>query len=126
MLGWNLHPCIPTPSLTLPTSSFPSLPFIHRFPFTMSSRAKVLSLYRDLLHCSSRFASYNFRDYAIRRTKDAFRAAKNEADQARIEALIAKAEKELNVVKRQSVISQLYGGNKLVIESRGKKLFRKN
>ncbi|KAG0238647.1 hypothetical protein BGW41_008121 [Actinomortierella wolfii] len=90
-----------------------------------TSRAKVLSLYRDLLHCSSRFAAYNFRDYAIRRTRDAFRAAKNETDPARIEALIAKAEKELGVVKRQSVISQLYGGNKLVVESRGKKLFRR-
>ncbi|KAF9157824.1 LYR motif-containing protein 4 [Actinomortierella ambigua] len=88
----------------------------------MSSRTKVLSLYRDLLHCSSRFAAYNFRDYAIRRTQDAFRAAKNETDPARIEALIAQAEKELGVVKRQSVISQLYGSNKLVIESRGKKL----
>ncbi|KAG0304674.1 hypothetical protein BGZ98_005179 [Dissophora globulifera] len=80
-------------------------------------RSQVLSLYRSLLHHSSKFAAYNFRDYAIRRTRDAFHAAKSESDPEKIQAMIHKAQKELEVVKRQSLISQLYSGEKLVLET---------
>ncbi|KAG0015194.1 hypothetical protein BGZ80_009994 [Entomortierella chlamydospora] len=69
---------------------------------------------------------YNFRDYAIRRTRDAFHAAKNETDPEKIEALIHKAQQQLEVVKRQALISQLYSGEKLVLETKGKKLFSKH
>ncbi|KAF8985460.1 LYR motif-containing protein 4 [Entomortierella lignicola] len=86
-------------------------------------RTQVLSLYRSLLHHSSRFAAYNFRDYAIRRTRDAFQAAKNETDPAKIETLIHKAQQQLEVVKRQSLISQLYSGEKLVLETQKQKSF---
>ncbi|KAG0002354.1 LYR motif-containing protein 4 [Entomortierella chlamydospora] len=89
-------------------------------------RTQVLGLYRSLLHHSSRFAAYNFRDYAIRRTRDAFHAAKNETDPEKIEALIHKAQQQLEVVKRQALISQLYSGEKLVLETKGKKLFSKH
>ncbi|KAF9169531.1 LYR motif-containing protein 4 [Mortierella sp. AD011] len=89
-------------------------------------RSQVLGLYRSLLHHSSRFAAYNFRDYAIRRTRDAFHAAKNETDPEKIEALIHKAQQQLEVVKRQALISQLYSGEKLVLETKGKKLFSKH
>ncbi|KAF9924358.1 hypothetical protein FBU30_005661 [Linnemannia zychae] len=93
----------------------------------VAHRNHVLGLYKDLLHYSSKFAAYNFRDYAVRRTRDAFHAAKNETDPAKIEALIKKAEQQLEVVKRQSLISQLYGGEKLVVENpKNQKILRKH
>ncbi|KAK3805365.1 MAG: hypothetical protein J3Q66DRAFT_360779 [Benniella sp.] len=84
---------------------------------TAAHRSQVLGLYRSLLHHSSKFAAYNFRDYAVRRTRDAFHAAKNESDPEKIKALIQNAQSQLEVVKRQSLISQLYGGEKLVLET---------
>ncbi|KAF9179737.1 LYR motif-containing protein 4 [Haplosporangium sp. Z 767] len=90
-------------------------------------RTQVLGLYKSLLHHSSKFAAYNFRDYAVRRTRDAFHAAKSESDPAKIDALIHKAQQQLEVVKRQSLISQLYSGQKLVVESpTTHKIFRKH
>ncbi|KAF9080237.1 LYR motif-containing protein 4 [Mortierella sp. AM989] len=89
-------------------------------------RSEVLGLYRSLLHHSSRFASYNFRDYAIRRTRDAFHAAKYETDPEKIQLLINKAKQQLETVKRQSLISQLYSGEKLVLEIPKQKVFRKH
>ncbi|KAF9438859.1 hypothetical protein BGZ76_003884 [Entomortierella beljakovae] len=94
---------------------------------TTAHRSQVLGLYRSLLHHSSRFAAYNFRDYAIRRTRDAFHAAKNETDPEKIQSLIHKAQQQLEVVKRQSLISQLYSGEKLVLETPGhRKVFSRN
>ncbi|KAF9349923.1 hypothetical protein BGX26_011847 [Mortierella sp. AD094] len=89
-------------------------------------RSQVLGLYRSLLHHSSRFASYNFRDYAIRRTRDGFHAAKNETDPEKIQDLIHKAQQQLEVVKRQALISQLYSGEKLVLETKNQKVFSKH
>ncbi|GJJ73449.1 LYR motif-containing protein 4 [Entomortierella parvispora] len=91
-----------------------------------ATRSQVLGLYRSLLHHSSRFAAYNFRDYAVRRTRDAFHAAKSETDPEKIKSLISRAERELEVVKRQSKISQLYAGEKLVLETKNQKVLRKH
>ncbi|KAF9583442.1 LYR motif-containing protein 4 [Lunasporangiospora selenospora] len=92
-----------------------------------ATRSQVLGLYRSLLHHSSKFAAYNFRDYAVRRTRDAFHAAKNETDPAKIEALITKGKEQLEVVRRQSLISQLYGGEKLIVENpKNQKILRKH
>ncbi|KAG0224740.1 LYR motif-containing protein 4-like protein [Mortierella sp. GBAus27b] len=94
---------------------------------TAARRSQVLGLYRSLLHHSSKFAAYNFRDYAVRRTRDSFHAAKNETDPDKIQALIQRGQRELEVVKRQSVISQLYGGEKLVVETpQHQRIFRKH
>ncbi|KAG0355792.1 LYR motif-containing protein 4 [Gamsiella multidivaricata] len=94
---------------------------------TAAHRSQVLGLYRSLLHHSSKFAAYNFRDYAVRRTRDAFHAARNESDPEKIQALIHKAQQQLEVVKRQSLISQLYSGEKLVLETPGhQKVLRKH
>ncbi|KAI8376359.1 uncharacterized protein BYT42DRAFT_498190 [Radiomyces spectabilis] len=82
-----------------------------------AARTHVLSLYRNFLRYGNKFASYNFRDYAIRRSRDAFRAHQNETNPDKINQLIQKAETELQVVKRQATISQLYTrGDRLVVE----------
>ncbi|ORX63010.1 hypothetical protein DM01DRAFT_1314752 [Hesseltinella vesiculosa] len=84
----------------------------------MADRAHVLSLYRNLLRHGNKFASYNFRKYAVRRSRDAFRQHQQEADPAVVSQLIKKAEHDLNVVRRQAAISQLYTtGDHLVLEN---------
>ncbi|GFR92848.1 LYR motif-containing protein 4 [Elysia marginata] len=81
-------------------------------------RQTVLSLYKSLLKESAKITDYNFRLYALRRTKDAFKENKNVSDPTRIKALIQKAQENLEVVKRQAIVSQLYGSTKVVIESK--------
>ncbi|KAI8997822.1 hypothetical protein BDB01DRAFT_58719 [Pilobolus umbonatus] len=79
---------------------------------------KVLSLYRNFIRHGNRFATYNFRDYALRRSRDAFRANMSETSPEKISSFIAKAEHDLAIVKRQAAISQMYAtGQPLVIET---------
>ncbi|KAL0091087.1 NADH dehydrogenase 1 alpha subcomplex subunit 6 NDUFA6 [Phycomyces blakesleeanus] len=83
----------------------------------MSSSAHVLSLYRNFIRFGNRFQSYNFKDYTIRRARDAFHENKLETDPSKITQFIRKAEHDLEVVKRQAAISTLYAtGDRLVIE----------
>ncbi|KAM9637046.1 LYR motif-containing protein 4 isoform 2-T2 [Morphnus guianensis] len=67
-----------------------------------SSRAQVLRLYRALLRESQRFGGYNYRTYAIRRIRDAFRENKNIKDSEKIEELVNKAKVNLEVIHRQA------------------------
>lgn len=84
----------------------------------MASTQKVLSLYRNFIRHGNKFSSYNFRDYTIRRSRDAFRANMTETSPEKIAAFITKAEQELAVVKRQAAISQMYTtGEHLVVET---------
>ncbi|GAA5807139.1 hypothetical protein MFLAVUS_000490 [Mucor flavus] len=79
---------------------------------------KVLSLYRNFIRHGNKFSSYNFRDYTVRRSRDAFRANMTETSSEKIASFIAKAEQELAVVKRQAAISQMYtNGEHLVVEA---------
>ncbi|KXJ71126.1 LYR motif-containing protein 4 [Aedes albopictus] len=85
----------------------------------MSSAAhkmKVLSLYRQLLRESQKFSSYNFRNYALRRVRDAFRENKALTDSSKIQAEMEYARKNLDIIKRQALISQMFRADKLVIE----------
>jgi hypothetical protein len=52
-----------------------------------------------LLRQSQQFAAYNFREYAKRRTRDAFREHKAEQDPRKIQELIQKGLKELQMMK---------------------------
>ncbi|KAH8728923.1 hypothetical protein GQ44DRAFT_701292 [Phaeosphaeriaceae sp. PMI808] len=77
---------------------------------------QVRSLYRSLLRQGGQFAAYNFREYARRRTRDAFREYKSETEEKRIQELIQKGSNELQILKRQTVISQFYQLDRLVVE----------
>uniref|UniRef100_A0A8C5M813 Complex 1 LYR protein domain-containing protein n=1 Tax=Leptobrachium leishanense TaxID=445787 RepID=A0A8C5M813_9ANUR len=70
-----------------------------------SSRSQVLSLYKTMLRESGRFSSYNYRSYAIRRIKDAFREKKNVHDSHEIQSLVQRAKENLEVIKRQFLSS---------------------
>lgn len=100
--------------------------------------------FRSLLRQSSQFANYNFREYARRRTKDAFRENHGLADEQQARDLIQKGQKELQVLKvwispevgmwmeethvhrwrvvadgilqRQTVVSQFFQMDRLVVE----------
>ncbi|KAK6446632.1 hypothetical protein FP744_10002882 [Trichoderma asperellum] len=74
------------------------------------------SLYRQLLRQSKEFSSYNFREYARRRTRDAFRENIAVEDPRKIQELIQKGLKELQTMKRQTVIGQFYKLDRLVVE----------
>lgn len=67
--------------------------------------------YRQLLRQSEQFASYNFREYAKRRTRDAFRENKAVEDQRKIQELVQKGLKELQMMKvRQCLVPPLERG----------------
>ncbi|CAD7673906.1 unnamed protein product [Nyctereutes procyonoides] len=66
-----------------------------------SSRAQVLDLYRAMLRESKHFGAYNYRTYAVRRIRDAFRENKNVKDPAEIQALVNKAKRDLGIIRRQ-------------------------
>lgn len=76
----------------------------------------ILKLYKTLLRYSSRFSDYNFREYAIRRTKDAFREHKSETNPEEIRALYYRGVNNLAVVKRQTAISQMFKTDPVIIE----------
>ncbi|XP_027728974.1 LYR motif-containing protein 4 isoform X3 [Vombatus ursinus] len=82
-----------------------------------SSRAQVLDLYRVMLRESGKFTSYNYRTYAIRRIREAFRENKNVKDSAQIQMLVNKAKRNLEIIRRQTQLSEMYSTNKLVIEN---------
>ncbi|KAI8329743.1 hypothetical protein BC941DRAFT_442305 [Chlamydoabsidia padenii] len=82
-----------------------------------NTRSQALSLYRDLLRHGNKFSAYNFRAYAVRRSKDAFRTHQNETNPLIISQLLKQGEQDLQVVKRQAAISNLYTtGDYLVVE----------
>ena len=62
-----------------------------------ASAVEVRSLYRSLLRQSRQFAAYNFREYAKRRTRDAFREHSTESGARRIQELMQKGQKELQM-----------------------------
>ncbi|RYC55278.1 hypothetical protein CHU98_g10929 [Xylaria longipes] len=103
------------------------------------------SLYRQLLRTGDNFQSYNFREYAKRRTRDAFRESKDVEDPRKIQHLIQKGLKDLQIMKvrtdslgpafaagfpyrqeglalltgslqRQTIVSRFYEIDRLVVE----------
>uniref|UniRef100_A0A9J7Y422 LYR motif containing 4 n=1 Tax=Cyprinus carpio carpio TaxID=630221 RepID=A0A9J7Y422_CYPCA len=66
-----------------------------------SSREHVLSLYRLLLKESKKFPSYNYRTYALRRVRDAFRENRTVEDPKVVEELVKRARDGLALIQRQ-------------------------
>merc|ERR1712191_28282 len=83
---------------------------------TMQRRMEVLKLYKVLLRESSKFSSYNFREYALIRIKAAFRENKSITDSAVIDNQVKEGYQNLDVIKRQVLIGNMFNSEKLVIE----------
>ncbi|KAG5851084.1 LYR motif-containing protein 4A-like [Anguilla anguilla] len=86
-----------------------------------SSKSQVLSLYRMLMKESKKFPSYNYRTYALRRIRDAFRENRTVSDPKAVETLLNRAWDSLAVIQRQVSIGKLYTAQKTVVEDRGAK-----
>ena len=69
-----------------------------------------------MLRESAKFSSYNYRTYAIRRVKDAFRENRNITDPAKREELAQFGRENLEIIKRQASINRMYKNQRLVIE----------
>ena len=102
------------------------------------SRKTLLHLYSATLRASRGFSSYNFRNYFLTRTKDAFRGIQvrdssltvsgshlhdvpdptpqNEPDPAKLSSFYQTAVEDLAVLKRSAIVNSVYGGRKLVVE----------
>ncbi len=83
-----------------------------------STPERARAVYRGLLRWGSRFPQDNFRDYAVRRTRERFRHHRTEKDPARVNEFLREAEEQLSLVKRQVAISNLYPGEKTLVDSR--------
>ncbi|KAJ8010235.1 hypothetical protein DPEC_G00072900 [Dallia pectoralis] len=81
-----------------------------------STRAQALSLYRLLMKESSKLPSYNFRTYALRRVRDAFRANQLIEDPNAVEKLLKLGKDNLDLIRRQVTIGQMYTTQKTVVE----------
>lgn len=55
--------------------------------------------FRSLLRQSSQFANYNFREYARRRTRDAFHEHQHETEDRKIQELIQEGLRNLQMLK---------------------------
>ncbi|XP_060949535.1 LYR motif-containing protein 4 [Limanda limanda] len=81
-----------------------------------STRAQVISLYRTMLRESSGFPSYNYRTYAVRRVRDAFRANSKEEDPKAVARLIEEGQRTAELIHRQVAVGKMYESQKMVLE----------
>ncbi|XP_021751662.1 LYR motif-containing protein 4B-like [Chenopodium quinoa] len=72
------------------------------------ARAEILHLFRSLLRVARQFPDYNIREYAKRRTIDAFHHNKSLSEPSSIAQAFADAKSQLDVAKRQAVVYSLY------------------
>ncbi|XP_060920991.1 LYR motif-containing protein 4 [Labrus mixtus] len=82
-----------------------------------STRAQVISLYRMMLSESKKFPSYNYRTYALRRVRDAFRANREIQDPKTVERLVLEGRQTLGLIQRQVVIGKMFETQKTVVEN---------
>lgn len=81
------------------------------------TRSQVLTLYRALLRQCERFADANIRAYTQRRVRAGFRENQHLEDPERIANVLEEARKDLEMMRRQSTISQMYPPPPYVVES---------
>ncbi|XP_029385396.1 LYR motif-containing protein 4 [Echeneis naucrates] len=81
-----------------------------------STRSQVISLYRTMLRESSKFPSYNYRTYAIRRVRDAFRANRKVEDPKAVARLMEEGRQAVSLIQRQVSIGKMYETQKIVVE----------
>ncbi|EJS44060.1 YER048W-A [Saccharomyces arboricola H-6] len=80
------------------------------------TRGQILSLYKQFIKNANQFNNYNFREYFLSRTRSTFRKNIKQEDPKVLMNLFREAKSELGVLKRQSVISQMYTFDRLVVE----------
>ncbi|CCC70362.1 hypothetical protein NCAS_0E02920 [Naumovozyma castellii] len=81
------------------------------------SRLQVLSLYKQFIRNSNQFNNFNFREYFLRISREKFKENAPIQDKEKVAKLYEAAQRDLGVLKRQKLISQMYTFDKLVVES---------
>ncbi|XP_028288218.1 LYR motif-containing protein 4 [Parambassis ranga] len=81
-----------------------------------STRLQVISLYRMMMRESQKFPSYNYRTYALRRVRDAFRANRKVDDPKAVQRLMMEGQQTLALIQRQASIGKMYQAQKIVVE----------
>ncbi len=82
----------------------------------------ALRLYREFLREARRFSNYNFREYIKRRVRFGFEQNRGVSDRTVLDNLLFGAHKDLELVRRQATISNMYKSESLVIEAKGPSL----
>mmetsp|Transcript_12474 Transcript_12474/g.16401 ORF Transcript_12474/g.16401 Transcript_12474/m.16401 type:complete len:85 (+) Transcript_12474:58-312(+) len=82
---------------------------------TQAATMAPLTLFRNLLRQSKTMKDYNFRTYAERRVKAGFLKNRTLQGEAATAALVSGME-QLEVLRRQAVLSQLYPSARSVME----------
>mmetsp|Transcript_1819 Transcript_1819/g.2341 ORF Transcript_1819/g.2341 Transcript_1819/m.2341 type:complete len:116 (+) Transcript_1819:218-565(+) len=95
---------------------------VRAFTTSTPNRAAVLSLYKDLLRAGNGFSDYNLRSYINRRVKTDFRKNQSISSDEKIAELYEFGQDQLQMAKRQAVISQLYKGQTSVMENLSSKV----
>lgn len=107
----------PKKNLKSKNKGYQSIADCENHSYKSESMSEALHLYRNLLRQASKLASYNFRQYALRRVRDGFLSNRNMVDLREIQKEMALGHEQLEVLKRQATISQMYSQQKLVIET---------
>lgn len=82
----------------------------------MQARVQVLSLYRHMLRQATKMTNYNFRAHALRRIGFEFHSNKNLPAQE-VDAKVVFARGQLNLLRRQSALSNLYPERDSIMET---------
>lgn len=82
-----------------------------------SNRRAVLNLYRNLIRESKKWNSYNYRMYALRKIQHEFKQNKTIQDIEKINECYTKGRENLEIIKRQATIGNLYSTRPLIIET---------
>ncbi|KAK9305067.1 hypothetical protein QLX08_003760 [Tetragonisca angustula] len=82
-----------------------------------SNRRAILSLYRNLIRESKKWNLYNYRMYALRKIQHEFKQNKTIQDIEKINECYAKGRENLEIIKRQATIGNLYSTRPLIIET---------
>lgn len=77
----------------------------------MAARSQTLALYKVMMRESSKFNDFNFRSYFQRRVRDGFKESKSLTNGPQIQEQLTIAKQNLEMIRRQSTLSQLFGVN---------------
>lgn len=83
---------------------------------TSIARADWVKLYKQLHREAEKFTQYNYRSFAHRRIRDHFEKNKTVIDIVQLQNLYKEGQRNLESLRRQTVLSSLYPHQKTVVE----------
>ena len=82
----------------------------------MSKQREILSLFRRVLKGADSFQDYSIRAYINRKAREEFSGLKELKNQDEVGKVLEHWRKELEVIKRQSVIQNLYFSRRNILQ----------